>query len=60
MTATFLIELDVEDDTDLVSIAQDLSDSINQHFDYDALSVKPWKREALMAAVTVSPPAPPL
>jgi hypothetical protein len=60
MTATFLVELDVEDDTDLVSIAQDLSDSINQHFDYDALSVKPWKREALAATVTVPPPAPSL
>jgi len=59
MTATFLVELDVEDDTDLVSIAQDLSDSINQHFDYDALSVKPWKRETLSAPVGVIPSAPP-
>lgn len=61
MTATFLVELDVEDDTDLVSISQDLGDTINQHFDYDALSVKPWKRETLAApAGVLQPPAPPL
>jgi hypothetical protein len=60
MTATFLIELDIEDDTDLPNIALDVQDVLDDHLDQRVLSVKPWKREALAATVTVPPPAPPL
>lgn len=57
MTATFLVEIDTEDDTDIIGIAMDLEETINQHFDYDALSVKPWKRETLSTPAGVIPSA---
>ena len=47
MKATFLCELEVGSDTDLLSIAEDLSSFINSGFDYEALSCKPWSRPTL-------------
>jgi hypothetical protein len=57
MTATFLIELDVEDDTDLPNIALDVQDVLDDHLDQRVLSVKPWKRETTaMPSVPLPPP----
>lgn len=44
MKATFLIDLDVETDTDFPGVAEELKDSINTHFPYACLSARPWAR----------------
>ena len=47
MKATFLIDLDVETDTDFLGVAEDLKDFINTNFPYACLAARPWHREAI-------------
>lgn len=57
MTATFLVEIDIEDDTDILGIAMDLEETLAEHFEYQTISVKPWKRETLSTPAGVIPSA---
>ena len=46
MNATFLIDLDVGDDTDLISIAEELADALESR-GFIVVSSRPWSRKTL-------------
>jgi hypothetical protein len=57
MTAAFIVTLDIQDDTDFVSIAEELKDSINSHFQYECVEAKAFPREATKPLVAPPPTA---
>ncbi len=60
MKASFIVEIDTEDDLNLPLIAEELKDTINENFPYACLSAKPFPHPALgVAAPTVGGPIPP-
>lgn len=58
MKSTFLIEVETEGDTDLIGVAEELKNILDEHFEYDVSSVKPWQRPTMPGAA-FAPPAPP-
>lgn len=42
MNVTFLVELNLDDTTDLANTAMDIEDDLNENF--EVISVKPWAR----------------
>lgn len=51
MTVTFLVELNLEDVSDLAGEALDIADDLSSNF--EVVSVKPWQRP--ITAPTISP-----
>lgn len=47
MKKSFIVDLDVESDTDFLGIAEELKDSINSHFPLACLRVAPWASPTL-------------
>ncbi|CAB4146263.1 hypothetical protein UFOVP1319_26 [uncultured Caudovirales phage] len=61
MNITLLVELNVGDDTDVMGIALDLRDLLDQQFPYETISVKPWQRASTTPINPLMvPPAPTL
>lgn len=57
MKHAFIVELDVDSDTDFTGIAEELKDSIDEHFSLACLSVKPWAAGRAVA-LPIDTPAP--
>jgi hypothetical protein len=55
MTSTFLLSIDHGSDTDLLSIAAELSDAA-EHAGFDVLSCKPWFAPSTLEATPPTPP----
>lgn len=51
MTVTFLVEINLEDVSDLAGEALDIADDLSSNF--DVISVKPWQRP--ITAPLISP-----
>lgn len=59
MTSTFLVQLDHGSDTDLIGIATDIEETLNQHGNgLIVLSVKPWTHPSLLSGT--QPQTPPV
>lgn len=59
MKASFIVDLDIQDDTDFIGIADDLKDSLNENFQYACLNAKPFPREATKPLGGITPPQQP-
>lgn len=57
MKHAFILEIDCDSDTDFSSIAEELKDSVDQHFPLACLSCKPWNA-AVSTAPTLNQPKP--
>lgn len=57
MKASFIVDLDILDDTDFIGISEDLKDTLNAHFPYACLGAKAFPREATKPLVVTPPPA---
>lgn len=61
MKKSFIVDLDVESDTDFLGIAEELKDSINSHFPLACLRVAPWASPSLgqTTPMQIQAPIPP-
>jgi len=60
MNITLLVEIDAGDDTDVLGIAVDLHELLDQQFPYETISVKPWQRASTAPNPFAPPVVPPL
>lgn len=56
MKVTYLVEIETESDTDILGIGVELKETLDQHFEFHTLEVKPWKRDAITASLPLGTP----
>jgi len=54
MTATFLLAINLDDAADLMGMAEQIQEELNEE-GYDVTSVKPWDRAAVVAPAFLPP-----
>ena len=60
MKATILVTIDTGDDSDLLSICDEIREAVENHTNVEVSSVKPWHRDTLLPVAPLLQQPPPL